>query len=123
MYCSQVTLSYPKYSIKTEESIKPAATTRNEKLTTKPTTSNAQTYADTVKAHLSQPQERPNTSKTKKGKTFPLKDNEMTINQQLQLILEKLDKQGKTVKSRLNRLDRLENDRFKGAIRKGINGQ
>ena len=47
----------------------------------------------------------------------------MTINQQLQLILEKLDKQGKTVKSRLNRLDRLENDRFKGAIRKGINGQ
>ena len=54
---------------------KPTAATRNEKLTTNPTTSNTQKYADTVKAHLSQPQKRPYPSKTKKEKAFPLKDN------------------------------------------------
>jgi hypothetical protein len=109
----------------TEESIKSklAVTARSEKLATKLTKSNAQTYADTVNAHLAQPQERPNTSKTKHEKVFPLKGNEMTINQQLQLILEKLDKQEKKGKSMLSRLDRLENDTFKGATRKGINGQ
>jgi len=47
----------------------------------------------------------------------------MTINQQLQLILEKMDNQQKTNKSIISRFDRLENDTFKGAIRKEINGQ
>jgi hypothetical protein len=47
----------------------------------------------------------------------------MTINQQLQLILEKLDKQEKTNKSIISRLDRLENATFKGVILKKINGQ
>jgi len=46
----------------------------------------------------------------------------MTINQQLQLILEKMDMQ-KTNKSIISRIDRLENATFKGAILKGINGQ
>jgi hypothetical protein len=76
----------------------PAAATRNEKLTTKPTTSNAQTYADKVKVNLLQPQKRHITSKTKNDKTFPLKDNEMSISKQLMLILEKLDKQERTNK-------------------------
>jgi len=31
--------------------------------------------------------------KPRKKKSFPLKDNEMTVNQKLQLIPEKLDKQ------------------------------
>jgi hypothetical protein len=73
-----------------------------------PTTSNSQRHADTVKANLSQPQKRITTSKTKNEKPFPLKNNEMSINQQLQLILEKLDKQEKTNKSIINRLDRLD---------------
>ena len=47
----------------------------------------------------------------------------MAINQQFQLILEKLDKPEKTNNSLLSRLDRLENVTFKGANRKGINGQ
>ena len=53
--------------------IKPASATRNEKLTTKPTTSNAQTYADKLRANVSQPRRRPTTSKTKNDKTFPPK--------------------------------------------------
>jgi len=46
-------------------------------------------YADKVKANLPEPKKRRITSKTKNVKVFPLKDNEMTINQQLQLIREK----------------------------------
>jgi hypothetical protein len=73
------------------------------------TTNKARTCADKIKVNLPQPQERPTVSKTEKEKTFPLKDNEMTFNQQLQLILEKLYKQEKTnkllvIRSRLDRL-------------------
>jgi len=61
--------------------------------------------------------------KLRMKKLFHWKNNEMTINQQLQLILEKLNKQEKTNKSIISRLDRLENPTFKEAILKGINGQ
>ena len=46
----------------------------------------------------------------------------MTVNQQLQLNLEKLDKREKTNKLLLSRLDSLGNSTFKAAIRKGIDG-
>jgi hypothetical protein len=87
-----------------------------------PTSSNAQTCAIKVKADLSQPHKRPPKSKTKNEKAFPLKNNEMTMNQQLQLILEKLDMQ-KTNRSIISRTDGLENATFEGANLKRINVQ
>ena len=70
MHCSQETLKTirniaTKLTNPSKLKGKPAVATRNENLTTKPTTSNAQTYTDKLKANLSEPQKRPATSKTK----------------------------------------------------------
>jgi hypothetical protein len=90
----------------------PVALTGNETLSTQLWTGVAQMYASLVKAHTPQPQEQPITDTTKKDTVSPLHTADMTINQHLQLILTKLDKQEKVHKTLFSRLDKLEKATF-----------
>jgi hypothetical protein len=67
-----------------------------------------QTSAALVKAHLPQQREQPITDTTKKVTVSTLHTADMTVNQQLQLILEKLDKQENVHKTLFSGLDKLE---------------
>jgi len=70
-------------------------TTRNERITTQPVAGEIKTYAAAVKAQPPRMQIQPTNDTNKNGARSTLHDMDMTINQQLQLILAKLDKQEK----------------------------
>jgi hypothetical protein len=88
------------------------AQTRNEEITTQPAIGEAWTCAAVVKAHPPQLQEQPITDITKKDAESTLHTTDMTVTQQLQLVLEKLDKQEKVHKTLVSRLDKLEKATF-----------
>jgi hypothetical protein len=83
---------------------------------TQPAAGETQTYAAVVKAHPPQPQRQPTTNTTRKDAVSTLHTADTTINQQLQLILAKLDKQEKVHATLLSRLDRLEKATFPRGI-------
>lgn len=86
--------------------------TRNETMSTQTITGVAQMYASLVKAHPSRPQEQPITDTTKRDTVSPLLTADMTINQHLQLILAKVDKQEKVHKTLFSRLAKLQKGIF-----------
>ena len=86
--------------------------TRNEQIPTQPATREALSYADAVKAHPSPSQGQPTTDTPKKDAAYARHNADTTINQQLQLILAKLDKQERTHAALISRLDKLEKATF-----------
>ena len=72
----------------------------------------APSYADAVKAHPSPSQGQPTTDTPKKDAVYARHNADTTINQQLQLILAKLDKQERTHAALISRLDKLEKATF-----------
>jgi hypothetical protein len=87
---------------------KTVAITRNEQMPTRPTAGKAPSYADVVKAHPSPSQGQPTADTTKKDAASALHNTETTVNQQLQVILAKLDKQEKIHVTFISRLHKLE---------------
>jgi hypothetical protein len=81
---------------------------RNEKMAAQPALGVTQTYAAVVQACPSHQQEQPTTHTTKMDAGPPVDNTEMTITQQLQLILAKLDMQEKAHTTQFSRLERLE---------------
>jgi hypothetical protein len=88
---------------------KTVAITRNEQMPTQPAVGEARSYADVVKAHRSPPQGQPTADASKKDAVSARHNTDTTINQQLQLILAKLDKQERTHAALISRLDKLKN--------------
>jgi hypothetical protein len=82
--------------------------TRNERITTQPAAGEIETYAAAVKAQPPRMQIQPTNDTNKNVARSTLHDTDMTINQQLQLILAKLDNQEKIRTTLCDRLDRLE---------------
>ena len=82
--------------------------TRNEKITTQPAAGEIKTYAAAVKTQPPRTQIQPTNDTNKNGARSTLRDTDMTINQQLQLILVKLHNQEKMHTTMCDRLDRLE---------------
>jgi PAX-interacting protein 1 len=87
---------------------KQVTATRNERITTKPAAGEIKTYAAAVRAQPPRMQIQPTKDTNKNGLRSTLQDTDMTINQQLQLILAKLDNQEKMHTTLCDRLDRLE---------------
>jgi hypothetical protein len=91
---------------------KTVAITRNEQMPTQPAAGEAPSYADVVKAHSPPSQGQPTADTSKKDAMSARHYTDTTINQQLQLILVKLDKQERTHAALISRLDKLEKANF-----------
>jgi hypothetical protein len=68
--------------------------------------------ANVVKAHPSPSQGQPTADTSKKDAVYARHNTDTTINQQLELILAKLDKQERTHAALISRLDKLEKATF-----------
>jgi hypothetical protein len=88
------------------------AVTRNQQMPTQSAAGEAPSYSDAVKAHPSPSQGQPTADTSKKDAVSVRQNTGTTINQQLQLILAKLDKQERTHAALITRLDKLEKATF-----------
>jgi hypothetical protein len=91
---------------------KTVAITRNEQMPTQPAVGEAPSYGNVVKAHPSPSQGQPTADTSKKDAVYARHNTDTAINQQLELILAKLDKQERTHAALISRLDKLEKATF-----------